>query len=73
MWHIGQPFSGIAFTSLDEGLTNCLVLLLNDAIHMGVIRGDVDVTDTIPVCKPVQGSNVGCAIVGDNFFNGAPP
>lgn len=73
MQHTGGPFSGVAFTSPDKGLTNCLVLSLNNAICAGVIQGDVDIMDTVPVHEPVEGGDTGHAIVGDNFFNGTPP
>jgi hypothetical protein len=70
---MGGSFGGVTFTSLDKGLANSPVLLLNNAIHVGVVWGDVDVANTILVHKPVKGGNIGCAIVGDDFFNGTPP
>jgi hypothetical protein len=73
IWCVGGPFGGVTFASLDEGLTNSPVLSFDNAVHMGVVWGDADVANIIPVCKPVEGSNIGHAIVSDNFFDGAPP
>jgi len=51
---------------------NRLVLPLNDAIRVGVISGDADVSDTVSVCESVQGGVIGCAIVGDDLLNSFP-
>jgi len=48
------------------------MLLFNNAVGMGVVQGYVDVVDTIPVRKPVQGGDVGSTIVGDDFLDGTP-
>ena len=49
------------------------MLPLNDAICMQVVSRNTDVSDTIPIRKPVEGSDIRCAVVGDNLFDGAPP
>ena len=46
---VGQPFGGVAFVGLDKGLANCLMLSLDDAICVGIVWGDADVVNTIPV------------------------
>ena len=68
----GRPLGVIAFTGLDKGIANCPVLSLDDAVCVGVVWGNADVSDTIPIRKPVECGDVGCAIVGDDLFDGAP-
>ena len=68
----GQPLGVVAFTGLDKRVTNCLVLSLNNAIRVEVVWGNADVSDTIPICKPVKCGDIGYAIVGDNLFDGTP-
>ena len=67
-----RSFGGVAFASLNEGLANGSVLLFDDAIRAGVVRGDADVVDTIPVREPVQCSDVGRTVVSDDLFDGTP-
>jgi len=73
MWRASRPLRSIAFASFDKGLDDGAVLPLNDAVCMQVVSGNPDVSDTVPIRKPVEGSNVRCAVVGDDLFDGAPP
>ena len=73
VWHTSQPLQSVTFASLDKGLDDGVVLLLNDAICTQVVSGNPDVLDTIPICKPVKGGDIRRAIVSDDLFDGAPP
>jgi len=73
VWCASQPLRSVAFTSLDEGLDDGAVLLLNNAICMQVVSGNADVSDTIPIRKPVKHGDIRYAIVGDDLFDGTPP
>jgi hypothetical protein len=41
-------------------------------VPTGVVQGDADMIDTVPSCKPVQGSNIRRTIVENNFLDGTP-
>ena len=69
----GRPFGGVAFAGLDKGLANRPMLSLDDAVRAGIVRGDADVANTIPISEPVEGSDIRRAIVGDDLFDSAPP
>ena len=68
----GWPLGVVAFAGLDKGVTNCPVLLLDDAIRTKVVWGNADVSDTIPIRKPVECGDIGRAVVSDNLFDGTP-
>jgi len=73
VWCASWPLQSVAFASLDEGLDDGAVLPLNDAVCVRVVSRNADVSDTVPICKPVKGGDVRCAVVGDDFFDGSPP
>jgi len=73
MWRMSWPLRSVAFASLDEGLDDGAVLPLNDAICTQVVSRNADVSDTVPIRKPVEGGDVRCAVVSDDLFDGAPP
>ena len=66
------PLGDVAFASLDEGVANRPVLPLDDAIGAGVVGGNANVSDAIPVRKSVQRGDVGGAVVGNDLFDCAP-
>jgi hypothetical protein len=72
-WCNGQPAGGVAVASFDKGLLNGAVLVLDDAVHLQVVSQNVYMMDTVPFGKPVKCSNIGGAIVHDDFLNGTPP
>jgi len=73
VWRTSRPLRSIAFASLDEGLDDGAVLPLNDAVCAQVVSRNPDVSDTVPIHKPVEGGDVRHAIVGDDLFDGTPP
>jgi hypothetical protein len=56
---------------LDKELVNCS-LSLNNAVHMGIVWGYMDIMDVIPIREPVQQSDIRCTIVRDDFLDGTP-
>ena len=48
------------------------MLLLNDAVRLGVICQDADVVDAVPVRKPVESCNVSRTVVSDDLPNCSP-
>jgi hypothetical protein len=66
------PARVIAVTSLEDGVLNCAMLLLNNTICLGVVWRDANVLDAIPIREPIEGCNVRRAIVGDNLSHCSP-
>jgi hypothetical protein len=72
-WYDGGPVGSVAVTGLDQGLTDGAVLVLNDAICPQVVSQNANMMDTVPVSKPVKHSDIGGAVVCDDFLDGTPP
>ena len=49
------------------------VLALNDSVHPRVVHRNVNVSYAIPVCKPVEHRDVGCAVVCNDLSYCSPP
>ena len=67
------PSGVIAFTYLEDGVMNCIVLLFDDAIHLGIICRYADVSDAELVCKSVEHYNISSAVVSDDLLYCFPP
>ena len=67
-----QPVRMIAFARLEDGIADSMMLPLNDAIGLQVVCRNADVSDAIPVRKPVESRHISGAVVGDDLLYCAP-
>ena len=72
VWCDSGPLRDSAFACLDDRFSDRAVLAFDDAVRTGVVSGNPDVSDTVPLSEPIQRSNEGCAVVRDDFFDGTP-
>ena len=67
-----QPLGGIVVASLHERLVNIKVFVLDQAVRLGIVGGDLDVVDAVFLHKVARRSNESGAIVSDYLFNATP-
>ena len=70
--HESGPLGDVAIAGFDERVMDCVVRAFNDAIFLGVVCRDTNVTDMVCLCKPVKGGDEWCSVVGDDFFKSSP-
>src|SRR6266481_493150 len=71
-WCHQNPFGMVIVASLHEGLADVKMFPLYKAICLRVVRGNLDVMNTIFLGEVTHGSNKSRSIVHDNFGDAAP-
>jgi len=61
--HNHQPPSCITFACFDKRVVDGAVLAFDDSVRPRVVHGNVNVLYAVPVHKPVECRDVGCAVV----------
>ena len=70
--HKSGPLGDVTIAGFDERVADCAVRAFNDAICLGVVCQDTNVTDMVCLCKPVEGSNKWCSVISDYLFKSSP-
>jgi hypothetical protein len=66
-----RPLRGISVDDLEHDLAEVPVLPFDWTVGLGVVTGDTNVIDTVLRTKLVEGGDIRCSIVGDEFRYGS--
>jgi len=70
--HEHWPMRVVAFAHLENGVADGAVLSLNDPICLRIVCRNANVSDAIPVHKPVESGHIGGAIVYNDLLHRSP-